>query len=67
LADQTIYVIRWARTRREVADEGIRQLRESGVPLAGAVLSAVNVREHAQYGYGDSGYYYGESSRYYGR
>jgi polysaccharide biosynthesis transport protein len=66
LADQTVYVIRWARTRREVADEGIRQLREGGVPLAGAVLSAVNVRAHAQYGYGDSGYYYGTSTRYYG-
>ena len=66
LADQTVYVIRWARTRREVANEGIRQLREAGIPLAGAVLSAVNVRAHAQYGYGDSGYYYGTSSKYYG-
>jgi len=31
------------------------------------VLSRVNTRKHATYGYGDSGYYYGRYSNYYGQ
>ncbi|PCJ59157.1 MAG: hypothetical protein COA65_06910 [Rhodospirillaceae bacterium] len=65
VADKTIFVIRWVNTRREVASMGIRQLTSGGAKLAGAVLSMVNVRKHARYGYGDSGYYYGASRKYY--
>ncbi len=65
LVDTTVFVIRWAKTPREVAGLGLKQIRESGGSLAGAVLSMVNVREHARYGYGDSGRYYGPACRYY--
>jgi len=65
LADKTIVVVRWAATRREVATMAIRQLLDAGGSLAGVVLSRVNVRKHASYGYGDSGYYYGPSKKYY--
>lgn len=64
-ADKTILVVRWASTRREVVEMSLRQLAEAGADLAGVVLSRVNVRRHAGYGYGDSGYYYGSARKYY--
>ena len=63
--DATVFVVRWASTRQEVVRMAVKQLQESGARVAGVVLSAVNVRRHAQYSYGDSGYYYGSSRRYY--
>ena len=65
IVDKTIFVIRWVNTRREVASMSTRQLTSGGAKIAGAVLSMVNVRKHARYGYGDSGYYYGSSRKYY--
>lgn len=63
LVDTSVFVVRWASTPREVVGLGIKQLRDAGGAVAGAVVSMVNVRKHARYGYGDSGYYY--TSRYY--
>lgn len=65
LTDTTVFVIRWASTPREVAAMGVKQIRETGAHVAGAVLSQVNVKKHARYSYGDSGYYYGAARRYY--
>lgn len=65
IADKTVFIVRWAETRREVATMGIKQITDAGCDLAGVVLSMVNVRKHARYGYGDSGYYYGRYRKYY--
>ncbi len=65
LADKTIFLIRWAETRREVAMTGLKQIENAGGDLAGVVLTNVNVKKHARYGYGDSGYYYGRNRKYY--
>jgi polysaccharide biosynthesis transport protein len=43
----------------------LKALRSQGGRVAGAVLSRVNVRKHAKYGYGDSAYYYGYYGGYY--
>ncbi len=67
LADKTVYVIRWAETRRESAMMGLKQIVEIGGDVAGTVLSMVNTRRHAQYGYGDSGYYDGLNKKYYSK
>ena len=68
MVDTTVFVVRWAAIRREVATLALRQIVESGASLAGVALSMVNVRKNARYGYGDSGYYYGYgSSRKYRR
>jgi len=64
-ADKTIMVVRWAATRREVAAMAIGQLLDAGGKIAGVVLSNVNVRKNAGYGYGDSGYYHGALRTYY--
>lgn len=65
IADKTIFVVRWAETRREVVRLGLKQIIEAGGDLAGVVLSMVNVKKHSRYGYGDSGYYYGRYRKYY--
>ena len=64
LVDKTVFVIRWAKTRREVATLGIKQIVEAGASVAGVVLSIVDVPKNARYGYADSGYYYGSSRKY---
>ena len=65
LVDKALYVIRWEQTPRNVALEGIRQLVEAGADIAGIVLSRVDLKKHARYGYADSGYYRGSYQKYY--
>lgn len=66
-ADTTIFVVRWEKTRRDVATTGIKMVHEAGARLSGIVLSQVDLRRHAQYDYTDSGvYYYRGYKRYYG-
>ena len=64
--DTTIYLVRWEATPRPIVTGAVKMLRANGGAIAGVVLSRVNSRKHATYGYGDSGYYYGRYSNYYG-
>ncbi|QQS10597.1 MAG: polysaccharide biosynthesis tyrosine autokinase [Rhodospirillales bacterium] len=65
--DTTIFVVRWEKTRRDVATAGVKMVYEAGARLSGIVLSQVDLRRHAQYDYTDSGvYYYQGYKRYYG-
>ncbi len=63
LVDRILYVVRWHSTRREVAAQAVKQLREVGGNIAGVVLNGVDVRKQADYS--DSGYYYGRYRHYY--
>ena len=65
IVDKSIYVIRWEQTPRNVVLAGIRQMIEAGADIAGVVLSRVDVKKHARYGYANSGYYRGYYSKYY--
>ncbi len=65
IVDKSIYVIRWEQTPRNVVLAGMRQMFEAGADIAGIVLSRVDVKKHARYGYADSGYYRGSYSKYY--
>ncbi|RMF96606.1 MAG: polysaccharide biosynthesis tyrosine autokinase [Gammaproteobacteria bacterium] len=65
LADATVLVIRWGKTRRSTARLALRQLQGAGARIAGGLLSMVDVKRNAQYGYGDSGAYSGELGKYY--
>ena len=65
LSDTTVFVVRWGGARREVVTRALRQIAETGGHLAGVVLSMVNVKKHARYGYGDSGQYSGAVRKYY--
>lgn len=65
MADKVLYVLRWRDTPREVVAHAVRQLRDVGGNIAGAVFNGLDVRRHAEYSYGDSGYYYGRYRKYY--
>jgi capsular exopolysaccharide synthesis family protein len=65
LADKTIFVVHWAKTRREVVGLALKQLVAAGADLGGVLLTMVDVKSHAQYGYADSGVYHGELKKYY--
>ncbi len=63
--DKVVYVVGWETTRRETVLAGIKQLANAGADFVGIVLGRVNTKKHAQYNYGDSGYYYGKTKKYY--
>jgi len=62
--DQTLFVIRWARTRREHALHALKQLMDAGADVGGVLLSMVNTKKHANYSFADSGQYH-MGPRYY--
>ncbi len=64
-ADAAILVVRWAATPRQVVALAAKQLAEAGANISGVVLSLVDSKKHARYGFADSAYYYGPVKRYY--
>ncbi len=64
LVDRVVFAVRWADTGRATVVSCLRQV-STGAKLAGVALTMVNVKKHAQYGYGDSGYFYGRAKKYY--
>lgn len=65
LADKTIFLVRWAKTRRSAANLALRQVLAAQADVAGALLTMVDLKSHATYGDADSGVYQGELKRYY--
>ncbi len=65
VADRVIYLVRWNSTPRDAVRTGVRLLRDARAKLGGLVLSRVDTRRHARYGYGDYGQYYGRYGGYY--
>ncbi|WP_417450173.1 GumC family protein [Kordiimonas sp.] len=64
-ADSIMFVVQWEATAKGIVKTAVKQLQQTGIPLAGAVLTQVDVKRHRGYGYGDQGYYYGGKSNYY--
>lgn len=65
IVDTTMFLVRWGKTPRPVVTGALKAFRSNGGNLAGVVLSRVDFRQHATYGYGDSGYYYGHYGKHY--
>jgi succinoglycan biosynthesis transport protein ExoP len=65
LADKTIFVVKWASTSYRVASTALNQLHDAGAYVAGAVLTAVDVKAHAKDGFSDSVLYAGRLKEYY--
>ncbi len=65
MVDETVFLVRWRETRREVALSALKQLQGAAGSVAGVLLTMVDVKEHAQYDFGDSGAYYGPVKKYY--
>ncbi len=64
-ADQVLYVVRWNKTPRRAAQSGLDMLAECGANVTGILLSRVNVKKQAAYGYGDSSDYFRYFRNYY--
>ena len=62
-ADQVIYAVRWGDTSEGVARGGLEALKEAGANVVGVVVTMVDLRKHARYGYEDVAHYYGKYDR----
>jgi polysaccharide biosynthesis transport protein len=71
LADKVVFVVKWGSTRRDVARSALRLLRTKNplgrkrASVAGAVVTQVDLKQHARYRYGDIGEYYAKYGEYY--
>jgi capsular exopolysaccharide synthesis family protein len=65
LADAVVFVVRWSKTGEEVALKALDMLQGSGAPIAGAVLTQVNIRRHRKYSPEEVVHYYGRYQDYY--
>ncbi|GAB5447641.1 GumC family protein [Gymnodinialimonas sp.] len=64
-ADATIFAIRWDSTSRTQVRQGLDMLQSVGHPADGTVLTQVDHKKMARYGYGGQYGYDGSSSGYY--
>ncbi len=61
IADKLLFVVKWGSTKRELAQNALSLLRDSGClgddrsGQAVAILTQVDLRRHARYRYGDAG------------
>jgi succinoglycan biosynthesis transport protein ExoP len=63
--DATVLLVRWESTRRERAMTALNQLVGAQANIAGVALTMVDVRKHASYDFGDSGFYSRRVAGYY--
>jgi polysaccharide biosynthesis transport protein len=63
--DATIFVVRWAETKQEAVNWGIKKLVQADGNIAGVLLSMVDAQQYSSYGYGDSGMYLRQFDNYY--
>jgi Mrp family chromosome partitioning ATPase len=64
-ADQTLFLVRWGRTKRPVVTLMLQDVAGPTGNLPVVALSMVDVRRHARYRFGDSGQYHGPARTYY--
>lgn len=64
-ADRVLYIVQWNKTPLRAAHAAVDILHECGANVVGALLTKVNVKGQARYGYGDSSDYYGYFKNYY--
>lgn len=65
LCDQSLMLVQWSKTQREVVRDALRVLEGQGVPPAGLVLTQVNYRKYTKYAGEEMGSYYRKLTRYY--
>jgi capsular exopolysaccharide synthesis family protein len=64
-ADRVLYVVQWNKTPSSAAQSAIEILQACGAKVTGAILSKVNVKKQARYGYGDASDYFNYYRHYY--
>ena len=70
LADEILFVVKWGTTRRELAQNALNLLRSPGRSMAqqlrsvSALITQVDLKKHARYGYADVGEYFLNYEKY---
>lgn len=64
-ADAVVMMARWRSTADHAIRAALRMLPHRHVPIAGIVLTQVDVRKQAKFGYGDGAFYYEKYRHYY--
>ena len=62
LSDCVLYIVKWDKTPREAVANGIKHFADIGYGPLVLVLSNVDMKKHARYGYADTAYYYGRDA-----
>ena len=71
MVNKVVFVVKWGSTKRHVAQNAINLLRHpglagnDGIGRAVAVVTQVDLKKHARYGYGDIGEYFQKHRKYY--
>jgi Mrp family chromosome partitioning ATPase len=70
MADKLLFVVKWGTTRRDVAENALRLLRGAGSDkdlseLPAAIVTQVDLKQHARYRFGDAGEFLVEHRNYY--
>jgi len=63
--DHCIFVVQWRKTSPRTARYALDQLRDAGARVTGVVVTQVESKRHALYGYGDSAVTAKSAYRYY--
>lgn len=64
-ADTLLLVVQWEKTGRDTLEDSTKMIMGQNCPVAGAVITQVNVERHAKYGYGGVDKYYAKYRSYY--
>lgn len=59
LSDCVLYIVKWDKTPREAVANGVKHFADIGYGPLVLVLSNVDMKRHARYGYADTAHYYG--------
>ena len=65
LADAVILAVRWGHTKVDVAQNSIKTLAQHDTPVAGVVLTRIDIKKHAKLAFGDAEQHYKQYRRYY--
>lgn len=65
LVDRVVFVLQWGKTTVDVARNALEEMLDLETDVVGFVLTQVNLKRHARYGYGDAGQYYALYKDYY--
>ena len=65
MSDSMLFMVRWGSTPRALAANAIKMLKACHAPLAGCVLTRVDLEKQTTYTHGEYGYYHGKYKGYY--
>jgi uncharacterized protein involved in exopolysaccharide biosynthesis/Mrp family chromosome partitioning ATPase len=65
IADKTVFLIRWAETRRNTAMRGLQHVIDAGSNVVGVMLTMVDLQRYSKHRYGEFGHYYPRIESYY--